>query len=119
MLIVHEHCHAGDLGQLHVRILSYAAGVDTLLAIAGTQPTPWLYGDKLRMIGVKLVSGVYEEEIDTLGGLIFMLAGHVPVRGEVVTDDSGVQFEVVDADARRIKRVRLRLPDMPATGSTL
>lgn len=47
---------AGDLGQLHVRILSYAAGVDTLLAIAGTQPTPWLYGDKLRMIGVKLVS---------------------------------------------------------------
>ena len=61
-------------------------------------------------IGVRLVSGEYEEEIDTLGGLIFMLAGHVPVRGEVVTDDSGVQFEVVDADARRIKRVRLRLP---------
>ena len=64
-------------------------------------------------IGVKLVSGVYEEEIDTLGGLIFMLAGHVPVRGEIVTDDSGVQFEVIDADARRIKRVRARLPDTP------
>lgn len=61
-------------------------------------------------IGVKLVSGVYEEEIDTLGGLIFMLAGHVPVRGEIVRDDSGVEFEVVDADARRIKRVRLRIP---------
>ncbi|PAU97985.1 magnesium/cobalt efflux protein [Paracoccus salipaludis] len=69
-------------------------------------------------IGVKLVSGVYEEEIDTLGGLIFMLAGHVPVRGEVVTDDSGVQFEVVDADARRIKRVRLRLPGT-APGGTI
>lgn len=61
-------------------------------------------------IGVRLVSGVYEEEIDTLGGLIFMLAGHVPVRGEIVRDDSGVEFEVVDADARRIKRVRVRLP---------
>jgi len=61
-------------------------------------------------IGVKLVSGVYEEEIDTLGGLIFMLAGHVPIRGEIVRDDSGVEFEVVDADARRIKRVRVRLP---------
>ncbi|MFC0341290.1 hemolysin family protein [Paracoccus niistensis] len=69
-------------------------------------------------IGVKLISGVYEEEIDTLGGLIFMLAGHVPVRGEVVTDDSGVQFEVVDADARRIKRVRLRLPGT-AEGGTI
>lgn len=68
-------------------------------------------------IGVKLVSGVYEEEIDTLGGLIFMLAGHVPVRGEIVTDDSGVQFEVVDADARRIKRVRLRLPGAAPGGS--
>ena len=62
-------------------------------------------------IGVRLVSGVYEEEIDTLGGLIFMLAGHVPVRGEIVTDDSGVTFEVIDADARRIKRVRVRTPD--------
>ena len=64
-------------------------------------------------IGVKLVSGVYEEEIDTLGGLLFMLAGHVPQRGEIITDDSGVQFEVIDADARRIKRVRVRLPDTP------
>ena len=54
----------------------------------------------------------------TVGGLIFMLAGHVPVRGEVVTDDSGVQFEVVDADARRIKRVRLRLPGT-APGGTI
>ena len=64
-------------------------------------------------IGVKLVSGIYEEEIDTLGGLIFMLAGRVPGKGEVVTDDSGVQFEIIDADARRIKRVRARLPDAP------
>lgn len=64
-------------------------------------------------IGARLVSGVYEEEIDTLGGLIFMLAGHVPVKGEIVTDASGVQFEVIDADARRIKRVRVRIPDAP------
>ncbi len=45
---------AGDAGQLNVRILSYAAGVDNLLAIAGTRPTPWLYDQRLRMIGVKL-----------------------------------------------------------------
>ena len=45
---------AGDNNQLNVRILSYAAGVDTLLATAGTRPTPWLYDGRLRMFGVKL-----------------------------------------------------------------
>ncbi len=49
------------------------------------------------------------EEIDTLGGLVFMLAGHVPARGEVVPHPAGLDFEVVDADPRRIKRLRVRL----------
>ncbi|AQR75365.1 amidohydrolase [Sphingomonas sp. LM7] len=44
----------GDLGLLKVRILSYASGVDTALAVAGQGPTPWLYADKLRMGGIKL-----------------------------------------------------------------
>ena len=55
-----------------------------------------------------------EEEIDTLGGLIFMLAGRVPARGEVVRHPGGVEFEVVDADPRRIKRLRVRVPQSPA-----
>ena len=45
---------AGDLGNLRVRIISYALGVEPALAIAGSGPTPWLYGDRLRMVGVKL-----------------------------------------------------------------
>jgi magnesium and cobalt transporter len=49
------------------------------------------------------------EEIDTLGGLVFMLAGHVPARGEVVPHPEGPEFEVIDADPRRIKRMRVRL----------
>ena len=49
-----------------------------------------------------------EEEIDTLGGLVFMLAGHVPARGEVVPHPGGFDLEVVDADPRRIKRLRIR-----------
>ncbi len=53
---------------------------------------------------------VDREEIDTLGGLVFMLAGHVPARGEVVESPDGVEFEVVDADPRRIKRLRVLLP---------
>lgn len=53
---------------------------------------------------------VDREEIDTLGGVVFMLAGHVPARGEVVESPDGVEFEVVDADPRRIKRLRVFLP---------
>ncbi|MCB1337564.1 MAG: HlyC/CorC family transporter [Maritimibacter sp.] len=51
-----------------------------------------------------------DEEIDTLGGLVFLHAGHVPTRGEVITHPNGCEFEVVDADPRRIKRLRVRLP---------
>jgi magnesium and cobalt transporter len=48
------------------------------------------------------------DDIDTLGGLIFNLAGRVPSRGEVVRHSSGIEFEVIDADPRRVKRLRLR-----------
>lgn len=51
---------------------------------------------------------VDEEEIDTLGGLVFMLSGRVPARGEVVQHPDGPEFEVIDADPRRIKRLRVR-----------
>ena len=54
---------------------------------------------------------VDEEEIDTLGGLVFMLSGRVPTRGEVVVHPDGPEFEVIEADARRIKRLRVRVPD--------
>jgi magnesium and cobalt transporter len=57
------------------------------------------------------------EELDTLGGLVFSLAGRVPSRGELIAHPSGVEFEVVDADPRRIRRLRIRnLPTMPRPG---
>lgn len=62
-------------------------------------------------IGVKLVAAEDEEEIGTLGGLVFMLAGRVPGRGEVIKHPDGPDFEVVDADPRRIKRLRVRLAE--------
>ncbi|MCB2121025.1 MAG: HlyC/CorC family transporter [Rhodobacteraceae bacterium] len=61
-------------------------------------------------IGMKLADEEEGEEIDTLGGLVFMLTGRIPARGEVVPHESGSEFEVVDADPRRIKRLRVRLP---------
>ncbi|HEX8446235.1 MAG TPA: amidohydrolase [Sphingomonas sp.] len=45
---------AGDIGQLRVRLIAYAAGIDPLLSIAGGGPTPWLYDSRLKMVGVKL-----------------------------------------------------------------
>src|SRR6056297_1427158 len=59
---------------------------------------------------------VDEEEIDTLGGLVFMLLGRVPVRGEVIEHPAGITIEVTEADPRRIKRLRVRLPDHQAEG---
>ena len=54
------------------------------------------------------------EDIDTLGGLVFSLAGRVPGRGELIAHPSGLEFEVVEADPRRIKRLRVRnLPPAP------
>ena len=51
-----------------------------------------------------------EEEVDTLGGLVFMLAGSIPARGEIILHPDGTEFEVLDADPRRIKRLRIRMP---------
>ncbi|MBL8590004.1 MAG: HlyC/CorC family transporter [Methylobacteriaceae bacterium] len=48
------------------------------------------------------------EGVDTLGGLIAALAGRVPARGETVTSEAGLVFEVLDADPRRVKRLRIR-----------
>jgi len=52
-----------------------------------------------------------EDEVDTLGGLIFLLAGHIPAKGECVIHPSGWRLEAVDSDPRRIILVRLHAPD--------
>jgi CBS domain containing-hemolysin-like protein len=48
------------------------------------------------------------EECDTLGGLVFYVAGRIPARGEVITHETGLEFEIVDADPRRVHRLRIR-----------
>jgi magnesium and cobalt transporter len=58
--------------------------------------------------GTKLRHNGDGEEVDTLGGLVFTLAGRVPRRGEVIPHPGGLEFEVLDADPRRIKRLRVR-----------
>ncbi len=70
------------------------------------------------LLGRTIVSEDEAEEADTLGGLVFHILGRVPTRGEIVRHPhSGLELEVLDADARRIKRLRIdpsRL--LPASG---
>jgi magnesium and cobalt transporter len=59
-------------------------------------------------LGPVLTEDEREADIDTVGGLVFTLAGRVPARGEVLSHPSGCEFRVLDADARRIRRIRVR-----------
>ena len=59
------------------------------------------------VLGAGALAEADDEEVDTLGGLVFMLTGRVPAKGEIVVHPNGVEFEVVDADPRRIKRLRI------------
>lgn len=70
------------------------------------------------LAGESLTPEDHEEEIDTVGGLVATLAGRVPQRGEVVAHPGGYEFEVIDADPRRIKRLRVRRLDRPRSAVT-
>lgn len=60
-------------------------------------------------IGHTLRPEDWEEEVDTLGGLVFRMCGRVPERNEIVIHENGNEFEIIDADPRRIKKIRLTL----------
>ncbi|MBM1222225.1 HlyC/CorC family transporter [Ponticoccus sp. SC2-23] len=91
--------------------------VDEATSFIEERPGCWLALAKTPLdefepaIGMSLTNHeeIDDEEVETLGGLAFMLAGHVPARGEVIRHPDGPEFEVIDADARRIKRLRVRL----------
>ena len=66
--------------------------------------------DDLRQaLGADLREATGDDDVDTLGGLVYLLVGRVPARGEVVAHPAGHEIEVLDADPRRVKRLRLRL----------
>jgi CBS domain containing-hemolysin-like protein len=60
------------------------------------------------VIGPEFKVGEKGEEFDTIGGLVFAVTGRIPPKGEVVQALDGFDFEVLDADPRRIKTVRIR-----------
>ncbi|MCB1549341.1 MAG: CBS domain-containing protein [Hyphomicrobiaceae bacterium] len=73
-------------------------------------------------LGISLMTEEDAADIDTLGGLVFALVGRVPTRGELLKHPSGVEFEVLDADPRRVKKLKIHAARAktaaPPAGST-
>ena len=67
-------------------------------------------------LGCELRTEMEGEDIDTLAGLVFALVGRVPQRGERILHPSGVEFEVLDADPHRLRRLKVRVPPRPDGG---
>jgi CBS domain containing-hemolysin-like protein len=61
-----------------------------------------------KKIDIDLLPDERDEDVETLGGLVFSLLGRVPQRGELIRHTAGLEFEILDADPRRIKRLRIR-----------
>jgi CBS domain containing-hemolysin-like protein len=78
--------------------------------------------DVWQTVGVDLDLFTDAEDVDTLGGLVTALAGHVPVRGEIIAEGE-FEFEILDADPRRVKKIKIRRraepasPPVPATSA--
>jgi len=70
--------------------------------------------DLQERLGVDLVEEGEGEDFDTLGGLIFFILGRIPAKGEVALHPKGLEFEILDADPRHIKRVLIRNKGLPS-----
>ncbi|MCK5446226.1 MAG: HlyC/CorC family transporter [Rhodospirillaceae bacterium] len=69
-----------------------------------------LIEDFEKALGRSYFTETERAEVDTLGGLVFSISGRVPIRGELLEHSSGLEFEILEADPRRIKRLRIHLP---------
>ena len=71
-----------------------------------------LIEDLEQLLGVDLTNE-HDEDIDTLGGMVFSLAGRIPLRGELIAHECGLEFEVLEVDPRRIGKVRISSTKKP------
>lgn len=95
----------GDIEDEHDVAEAAHISLDPKLGLVASARTP--VKELEEHLGVKLLKPEEEEDVDTLGGLMFALLGRVPVRGELVRHPSGLELEVLDADARRLKKVKI------------
>jgi CBS domain containing-hemolysin-like protein len=82
--------------------------VDPKLGVIADGRTP--IEELEKHLGLKLVADDEETDVDTIGGLVFSMLGRVPARGELVLHPSGIEFEILDADPRRVKKLKIHPP---------
>jgi CBS domain containing-hemolysin-like protein len=95
----------GDIEDEHDEVEAANIVKDPKLGLVTAARTP--IKELESYLGVKLLTREDEQDIETLGGLVFSLVGRVPARGELVRHPAGIEFEILDADARRVKKVRV------------
>jgi CBS domain containing-hemolysin-like protein len=65
-------------------------------------------GEVEGVIGPDFDPGEHGDDVDTIGGLVFALAGHVPMKGEIIGGIKNFDFEVLQADSRQVRRIKIR-----------
>lgn len=98
----------GDIEDEHDETEAALLGNDPKLGLVASGRAP--VKELEARLGLTLLKPDEVEDVDTVGGLVVHIAGHVPARGEMVKHASGVEFEVLDADPRRVKKVRIHQP---------
>ncbi|MBU2580401.1 MAG: hemolysin family protein [Alphaproteobacteria bacterium] len=88
---------------------------DAKLGLVASARTP--VAELEERLARKLLTEDEEEDIDTLGGLVFSMVGRVPARGELIRHHSGVEFEVLDADPRRVKKLKIHVEPTNRAGN--
>jgi CBS domain containing-hemolysin-like protein len=102
----------GDIEDEHDEVEAANIVTDIKLGLVTAARTP--VKELEAHLGLKLLKPEEEEDIDTLGGLVFSLVGRVPARGELIRHPAGLEFEVLDADPRRVKKLRVHSPGSSA-----
>jgi CBS domain containing-hemolysin-like protein len=103
----------GDIEDEHDEVEAAHIISDSKLGLLTAARTP--VRELEQHLGIQLLKEEEEADIDTLGGLVFALVGRVPARGELIRHPAGVEFEVLDADPRRVKKLRVHVTRRPAS----
>ncbi len=98
----------GDIEDEHDEAMDAHIRLDPALGLVASARTP--VSELETHLGLQLLDPEADEDIDTLGGLVFSLVNRVPVRGEIIPHPAGVEFEILDADPRRIKLLKIIRP---------